>query len=144
MLRSNIAVLIGESPEARGVLEEATETRRTVYCTVKSIGQTEAYQAMSVGMKPDIKIVLAHDFEYQGENLAELEGVRYRILRSYATEADGIELTLERVRGNAAAPAEEPEPEPDPEEAQQGEPAVTGEPTESEPAAGTPEEGGEP
>ena len=110
MMKATVADLIGEIPEARGVLDQATEARRTVYCTVKSIGQAEAYQALSVGLKPAIKIVLAHDFEYQGESLAELDGVQYRILRTYVTEADGIELTLERVRGNAAAPVPAPDP----------------------------------
>ena len=80
-------------------------------------------------------------FEYNKETICEYKGERYRIIRDYSDEktGDGTELTLERIRGNAAAPAEEPEPEPepepDPEEAQQGEPAVTGEPTESGPAA---------
>ena len=110
MMKASVAVLIGEIPEARGVLDEATESRRTVYCTVKSIGQSEAYQALSVGLKPEIKIVIPHDFEYQGESLAEFEGVLYKILRTYVTEADGIELTLERVRGNAAAPDPDPDP----------------------------------
>lgn len=123
MMKASVAVLIGETPEARGVLDQATEARRTVYCTVKSIGQSEAYQAMSVGLKPEIKIVLAHDFEYQGEDLAEFEGVLYRILRTYITEADGVELTLERVRGNAAAPVPEPDP-PEPVDTEGGDPDV--------------------
>ena len=95
--------LITVSPKAAGVGEERTETQREVYCTVKSIGQTEAYQAKGVGLNPELKVILAHDFEYAGEDLCELDGVRYEILRTYITEADGIELTLQRVNRNAKA-----------------------------------------
>ena len=93
--------LVGQSPEAHGVGEDVTELRRTVYCTVKSIGMQEAYQAMGIGLNPELKVILAHDFEYGGEPLCELNGTRFRILRTYITETDGIELTLQRVDGNA-------------------------------------------
>ena len=146
MKRVGIVYLITENPEAAGVLDERTETRRKTYCEEKSLSMSEVYQARASGFSPQIRLVLPQDFEYRGETVCEYKGERSRIIRDYRDEKTGnaTELTLERVRGNAAAPAEEPEPEPDPEEAQQGEPAVTGEPTESEPAAGTPEEGGEP
>ena len=108
MMKSTVVTLIGESPEAHGVGIDLTEMKRTVYCTVKSIGMQEAYQAMGIGLNPELKVVLAHDFEYAGERLCEMDGVRYRILRTYITEADGIELTLQRVNGNAR-PAPEPE-----------------------------------
>ena len=101
MMKSNVVDLIAVSPEASGVGTEPTETKRTVYCTVKSIGMQEAYQAMGIGLNPELKVVLAHDFEYGGESLCELSGQRYKILRTYITETDGIELTLQRVSGNA-------------------------------------------
>ena len=127
------------------MLDERTETRRKTYCEEKSLSMSEVYQARASGFSPQIRLVLPQDFEYRGETVCEYKGERFSIIRDYRDEKTGnsTELTLERIRGNAA-PAEEPEPEPDPEEVQQGEPAVTGEPTESEPAAGTPEEGGEP
>lgn len=103
MTRASVCTLIGESPEAHGVLEPATETTRKVYCTVKSIGQTEMYQAMGAGLNPELKIVLAHDFEYKGEGKLIYDGVRYEITRTYVTETDGIELTVQRERRNAAA-----------------------------------------
>ena len=101
MMKANVVDLITVSPEAGGVGLEPTETKRTVYCTVKSIGQQEAYLAMGQGLNPELKVILAHDFEYGGESLCELSGVRFRILRTYITETDGIELTLQRVDGNA-------------------------------------------
>lgn len=102
MMRADVCDLITVSPEAAGVGTERTETSRTVFCTIKSIGQQEAYLAMGQGLNPELKVVLAHDFEYEGEGLCEIGGVRYQILRTYVTETDGIELTLQRVRRNAA------------------------------------------
>ena len=102
MMRADVCDLITVSPEAAGVGTERTETSRTVFCTIRSIGQQEAYLAMGQGLNPEMKVVLAHDFEYQGEGLCEIGGVRYQILRTYVTETDGIELTLQRVRRNAA------------------------------------------
>ena len=101
MMKADVVDLIAVSPEAAGVGTEPEEVKRTVYCTVKSIGMQEAYQAMGIGLNPELKVVLAHDFEYQGERLGELGGVRYLILRTYVTETDGIELTLQREAGNA-------------------------------------------
>ena len=137
MKRLGIVYLITASPEAAGVVDERTETRRKTYCEEKSLSMSEVYQARASGFSPIFRLVLPQDFEYRGETICEYKGERYSIIRNYRDEktGDSTELTLERVRGNAAAPAEEPEPEPDPEEAQQGEPAVTGEPTESGPAA---------
>ena len=109
MMRANVADLITVSPEAAGVGTEPAETKRTVFCTVKSIGQQEAYLAMGQGLNPELKVILAHDFEYEGEGFCELDGVRYQILRTYITETDGIELTLQRVTRNAG---KLPDPEP--------------------------------
>ena len=101
MMKSDVLYLIREDPAAHGVGVDPAETSRKVYCTLKSIGQQEAYQAMGQGLRPELKVILAHDFEYGGEAYCELNGVRYFILRTYITEADGIELTLQRVTGNA-------------------------------------------
>ena len=116
MKRVGIVYLISESPEAKGVLEAATEKKRKTYCEIRSIGMSETYQARASGFAPTIKLFLPQDFEYRGETLCELKGERYRIIRDYRDEktGDGTELTLERIRGNAAKPAPAPAPAPDP------------------------------
>lgn len=101
MLKADVCDLIQVSPEAEGVGIERTETRRRVYCTIRSIGMQEAYQAMGQGLNPELKVILAHDFEYRDEPLLELGGKRHKILRTYVTEDDGIELTVQKVTGNA-------------------------------------------
>ena len=145
MKRVGIVYLITEAPEARGVLDAATETRRKTYCEEISLSMSETYQARASGFSPNFRLRLPQDFEYKGETICEYKGEQYRIIRDYRDEKTGnaTELTLERVRGNAAPPAPDPEPEPEetPDEQAQGEPAATGETTESEPAPG---EGGEP
>ena len=144
MKRVGIVYLITESPEARGVLDAASETRRKTYCEEISLSMSEVYQARASGFSPIYRLRLPQDFEYRKETLCEYKGERYSIIRDYRDEKTGnaTELTLERIRGNAAPPGPDPEPEPEetPDEQAQGEPAVTGEPSESEPAP----EGGEP
>lgn len=123
MKRVGIVYLITESPEARGVLDTPTETRRKTYCEEKSLSLTEVYQARATGHAPTIRLVLPQDFEYKGETVCVYKGERYAIIRDYRDEkSDSTELTLERIRGNAAPPAEEPEPEPEPEPAPDPEP----------------------
>lgn len=100
MLKADVVSLISVSPEAEGVGIDRTEISRTVFCTIKSIGMNEAYQAMATGLNPELKICLAHDFEYQDEPFLIYRGRRYHILRTYITETDGIELTVQRVAGN--------------------------------------------
>lgn len=67
------------------------ETSRVVFCRVASIGQKEFYQAQAVGLQPEIKFVLADYLDYQNELLAEHNGIRYRVLRTYRA---GQELEL--------------------------------------------------
>ena len=112
MKRVGIVYLITEKPEARGVLDTVTETRRKTYCEEKSLSMSETYEARATGHAPSIRLKLPQDFEYTGETLCEYRGERYEILRDYTDEKTfGAELTLERVRGNAAPPAEETDPE---------------------------------
>lgn len=63
-----------------------------VYCNIKSIGQSEFYQASSVGYKPELKI------ECKLVDLTDVTHFKYndrvyKILRTYRKE-DIIEITL--------------------------------------------------
>ena len=147
MRRVGIVYLITEAPEARGVLDAATETRRKTYCEEKSVSMSETYQARASGFAPSIRLKLDQGFEYRGETICEYRGERYKIIRDYSDEktGDGTELTLERIRGNAAADTSSvadatPSTQGEGNEPAQGEPAATGETAEDEPA---PAAGGE-
>ena len=143
MKRVGIVYLITEKPEARGVLDAPTETRRKTYCVEKSLTMSEVYQARADGYAPTIRLELPQDFEYRGETLCEYKGERYRIIRDYRDEktGDSTELTLERVRGNAAKQEEQPAGPTGPTTGEQEEPAdPVEEPVTVEPA-GTQETG---
>lgn len=96
MTRHTVATLYALNPSPRGAFEPAEPTKRTVFCTVRSVGMRESYEALSHGLRPELVLVLAQDFEYHGEGYAIVDGVHYRILRTYVTQEDGVELTLER------------------------------------------------
>ena len=72
-----------------------TETRRDVFCGLRSIGQQEFYQSHATDFRPEIKFVLADYLEYNGETLAEYDGRRYRIIRTYRT-GQTLELVAQR------------------------------------------------
>lgn len=80
----------------------AVETERTVFAELKSIGQSEFYQAQAVGLKPEIKFVLADYLEYANEKIVKYkafnqeEEEQYTVLRTYR---NGHELELVCKRG---------------------------------------------
>lgn len=96
MIRADVVILITESPEAHGVYDQGTDTRRTALCSVKSVGMSETYKAMSQGLTPEYVLILSAREEYQGERRCEYDGIEYDIIRSYVTDADTVELTIQR------------------------------------------------
>jgi len=56
---------------------------------------SEAYQALSVGMKPEITLVLRQE-DYAGQTRVKYGGIVYKILRTYRTGKSEIELVLYR------------------------------------------------
>ena len=69
-----------------------TETKRAVFCGIR---QQEFYQSHATDFRPEIKFVLADYLEYNGETLAEYDGQRYRIIRTYRT-GQTLELVAQR------------------------------------------------
>lgn len=74
--------LIGENPAAHGVFEQYAPTERTVFCSVRSVGMSESYQALSYGLHPQFVFTLSDYTDYQGEKICEYKGTRYRIVRT--------------------------------------------------------------
>ena len=70
------------------------ETKRDIFCQVKSIGQTEFYQAQTVGVKPELKVLISDYLDYQDEVEAIVGKIRYKILRTYRTMSNELEITL--------------------------------------------------
>ena len=96
MNRADVIQLISESRTGHGVHEAVTETTRTVMCEVSSVRRTEYYNALNAGFQPEFvfKLTLAED--YRNERLVKYHGQKFRVVRTYMTEDDGIEITVER------------------------------------------------
>lgn len=94
MIRSDVITLISEKPTAHGIFEPFTETERTVYCEVRSVGVNEFYRAMEQDLRPVCVFVLADYAEYHGEKIVDYHGKRLRVVRTYI-DRQKIELTVE-------------------------------------------------
>ena len=78
-----------------------TFTERLIFAEVRSISQTEFYQAQALGLKPEIKFVIADFLDYKGEKqlkytpFGETEQI-YDVIRTYR---DKINLEIVCKRG---------------------------------------------
>lgn len=70
-----------------------------VLCSVQSVGRNEFYSAANAGLKPELVFVVKN-YEYQGEPNVKFDGQKYRVIRTYTTGFEEIELTCEKVIGN--------------------------------------------
>ena len=77
-----------------------TFTERPIFAEVKSIGQSEFYQAEAVGLKPEIKFVIADFADYQDEKRLKYTpfgGTEqiYDVLRTYRNKLN-LEIVCAR------------------------------------------------
>ena len=96
MMRADVIDLITETASAHGVHQAVTETARTVYCTVQSVSRSEFYNALNAGVQPEYVFHLTLAEDYQGERVVRYNGQKFRVVRTYMTVDDGIEITCER------------------------------------------------
>lgn len=64
---------------------------RTVYANRKSVRQSEFYQAMAVGIRPEIVFEI-REMDYAGEIKAKVGDTTYRIIRNFSKNGEIIEL----------------------------------------------------
>lgn len=107
MNRADVIQLITENRTGHGVHEAVTDTERTVMCTIQSVTRSEYYNALNAGYQPEYVFKLALAEEYQNERLVKYHGQRFRVVRTYRTDDEGIEITVERSDENGTD--EEPE-----------------------------------
>lgn len=78
-----------------------TFAERTIFAEVKSISQSEFYQAQAVGLKPEIKFVIADFLDYQGEKILSYkpygasQAEDYTILRTFRNKIN-LEIICKR------------------------------------------------
>lgn len=76
-------------------------THSEVFVTVSSIGMTETFEARQKGLKPQLKLTMC-SFDYNGEQLIEIDNIIYSIYRTYMVDTDNIELYLSERIGNGS------------------------------------------
>ena len=75
-----------------------TETERTVYANVRSVTQSEFFNASQIGLAPDYKMTMFGP-DYQGEKVVQYNGERYAVYRVYQDKTDKIELYVQKEAG---------------------------------------------
>lgn len=100
MVRADVIELVSASPEAHGVFAPRTETKQKTYCTVRSVGMREYYEAKGAGLEPEIVFRLTDSDDYSGEKIVLWNSTRYRVIRT-SLSGDGIDLTCERATDKA-------------------------------------------
>ncbi|HEM5710100.1 phage head closure protein [Streptococcus suis] len=82
--------ITGKDKLKQNIIEEV---KTVLLCRKKSITRSEFYQANQAGIRPSL-VVDIRNFEYDNQELAEFEGKRYRIIKTYPTDLETLELTL--------------------------------------------------
>lgn len=99
MDRSNVVTLISEKYRKDDIGQQIpVETGRDVFCNVSSVSGSEWMEAGRNGIKAEYKVTI-YRYDYQGELIAALNGVRYSVYRTYVARNEMIELYLEKKAG---------------------------------------------
>jgi hypothetical protein len=78
------------------------DSRRDVFCGLRSVGHTEFYEAHSVDYHPELVFVLSDYLDYAGESLVKHNAVLYRVIRTYRTGQE-LEITVGRASAEEVA-----------------------------------------
>lgn len=78
------------------------DSRRDVFCSLRSVGHTEFYEAHAVDYHPELKFVLADYLDYQGETLIKYGTDVYRVIRTYRAGQE-LEITVGRASAEEVA-----------------------------------------
>lgn len=76
----------------------ATETIKTVVAELKSINRSEWVAAHQVGYNPVVTAIVSA-FDYNNEEIVEINSERYVVYRTYSRKDDYIELMLRKKVG---------------------------------------------
>lgn len=100
MDRSQIITLVGLTYKKDEIGQQipVETSRRKLFCDISSVSQSEISDAGRSGITPEYRATVSIE-EYQGEQIAELNGKRYGIYRTYITRGERIELYLEGKAG---------------------------------------------
>lgn len=74
----------------------STPSRKEVFADLRSVGMKENYQALAVGLKPELVFVLADHLDYDGQKEVEYNGFIYQVIRTYQKDTDELEMVVSR------------------------------------------------
>lgn len=99
MDKSSVLFLVSKSYKTDNLNQQiAVEKKRSVFCNISSVSASEWFEAGRNGVKAEYRATMFAP-DYEGEQVAELNGVRYGIYRTYLGRNEEIELYLERKAG---------------------------------------------
>lgn len=99
MDRSRILTLISTTYTQDALMQQVPqETSTDVFCDVTSVSAEEILAAGQSGLKPEWRVIM-FAYDYNGQQIVELDGVRYSVYRTYLGSNETIELYLERKAG---------------------------------------------
>lgn len=112
MICDDVITLVSETPGGHGVFDTYTESKRTVFCQVRSVSQSEWWSAKSNGLHPEFVFRISDKADYENEKICIYNGVRYRIVRANIvisnredmTDGQMVDLTVERITVDAIEP----------------------------------------
>ena len=84
---------ITEAPNTIGDIV-GTITRADVFAQVRSIGMKESYEALAVGLKPEMAFVIADYYDYDSQEFIEYNSLRYKVLRTYRKGSNELEIVV--------------------------------------------------
>lgn len=79
-----------------GTPVERDTVQTVVPCQLKNVSIKENYEALSVGHRPELKVEIRDERDYNGQRAVIIDEERYNVLR-VATVGMSVQLTLERV-----------------------------------------------
>lgn len=96
---NDIACLCAETvTQDKYLNEKKTITPREVFVKPKSISSSEFYRAATTDFHPDITLVLADDYDYDGEKIVYYDGRFFDVIRTHENR-NRMELVLqERIK----------------------------------------------
>jgi phage head-tail adaptor, putative, SPP1 family len=86
---------VTEGRNSYGEVVEVDGDPREVFANKKSVRQSEFYQAVAAGLKPEI-VFEVRDQEYQDEKKARYGETDYHIIRTFSRNGEIIELVCSR------------------------------------------------
>lgn len=71
-------------------------TKKEIFAKVKSVGMKEKYEALNVGLKPELVFEIADYYDYDDQEHIEYDSKRYKVLRTYRKVSNELEIVVTR------------------------------------------------